>query len=103
MPILCDCAVDVINQFGTPIIGAQVYAVTSASVPGAGNQLVVEKKIPFFLTDVLGRAILPLIRASEFADPNNNTYEINVSFGRKVSTFEFTVPDLTFVIATASI
>lgn len=103
MPQLCDCAVDVMNQFGDPVIGAQVYAVTTARVPGAGNQLVIPKQHPFFLTNVAGRAVLSLIRASEFADPNNNTYQINVSLGRKVSTFEFTVPDLAFVVATASL
>lgn len=101
-PILCNVAVDVTDQFGERVIGAEVYAVTKADVPGANDQLVLEQKVTPFLTDVSGRAIMPLIRGSEFSDPTNNKYRIITSTGRNPSEFEFLVPDLDFVVATDS-
>lgn len=99
-PALCFVAVDVVDQFGEFVIGAEVYAVTKADVPGANDQLVLEQKVSPILTGPDGRAIMTLIRGVEFSDPLNNTYRIIISTGRNPSEFEFLVPDIGFVVAT---
>ena len=96
-PALCNVAVDVIDENGQPIQGALVFARIAEDFQLAANAAVFNTKSESE-TDVNGRAVLTLIRSSQFASGGEYTITINTVFDSR--TFSYLVPDSAASVAT---
>ena len=98
-PALCTVAFDLLNQYGQPESEARVYAHLNGTSQIAADHAIVDVS-DAVLTDVNGRALMTLIRSTEFdLGEGRYTIEVKTLEGKKFKMF-YTVPDADSDVAT---